>query len=204
MHNEGWSTMCGHGIIAVTTMAIERGLIWLASPESKGAGGSDPKDRADGDKPTSVQIRYDTPAGPVQARAHLSHHGDSVRVESVAFRNVASFVFEPSLMVPVGWPEDSGRRRIRRRLLCHRRCGNRRRAGRCRASYPSSEGWAWRSRARSKSCAASSIRTTPGSRGSTERSSPRRLSCPTRICAMSRSSPTPKSIAHRAALEPPR
>ena len=24
MHNEGWSTMCGHGIIAVTTIAIER------------------------------------------------------------------------------------------------------------------------------------------------------------------------------------
>jgi proline racemase len=91
MHNEGWSTMCGHGIIAVTTMAIERGLIWTkrGNPEN-------------GAKPTSVEIRYDTPAGPVQARAHLSHYGDAVRVESVAFRNVASFVFEPSLMVMVG------------------------------------------------------------------------------------------------------
>jgi proline racemase len=89
MHNEGWSTMCGHGIIAVTTMAIERGLIWLAPPEPAG-------------KPATVHIRYDTPAGLVQARAHLAHHGDAVRVESVAFRNVASFVFEPSLMVPVG------------------------------------------------------------------------------------------------------
>jgi proline racemase len=38
----------------------------------------------------------------VQARAHLAHHGDAVRVESVAFRNVASFVYEPSVMVPVG------------------------------------------------------------------------------------------------------
>jgi len=102
MHNEGWSTMCGHGIIAVTTMAIERGLIWLAPPEPNGVGGSNPSGPAEGDKPTSVQIRYDTPAGPVQARAHLSHHGESVRVESVAFRNVASFVFEPSLMVAVG------------------------------------------------------------------------------------------------------
>src|SRR5690349_1487691 len=27
MHNEGYSTMCGHGIIAVTTIALERGLI---------------------------------------------------------------------------------------------------------------------------------------------------------------------------------
>ena len=86
MHNEGWSTMCGHGIIAVTTIAIERALIWPAS--TPGA--------------VVAEIRYDTPAGLVQARAHLAHHGDSVRVESVAFRNVASFVFEPSLMVAVG------------------------------------------------------------------------------------------------------
>jgi proline racemase len=98
MHNEGWSTMCGHGIIAVTTMAIERGLIWHASPERAGAGGS----KESSAQQTSAEIRYDTPAGPVLARAHLAHHGDAVRVESVAFRNVASFVFEPSLMVPIG------------------------------------------------------------------------------------------------------
>ena len=102
MHNEGWSTMCGHGIIAVTTMAIERGLIWHDSPERHRVGGSNPKDAENGGKPTSVDIRYDTPAGLVQARAHLAHHGDAVHVESVAFRNVASFVFEPSLMVPIG------------------------------------------------------------------------------------------------------
>jgi proline racemase len=102
MHNEGWSTMCGHGIIAVTTIAIERGLIWRASPEPAGGGGSIGAAPGDGTKPTSAEIRYDTPAGPVQARAQLAHHGDDVRVESVAFRNVASFVYEPSLMVPVG------------------------------------------------------------------------------------------------------
>jgi proline racemase len=99
MHNEGWSTMCGHGIIAVTTIAIERSLIWLAAPErSAGGAGGKPEN---GSTPTSAEIRYDTPAGLVHARAHLSHYGDSVRVESVAFRNVASFVFEPSLLVPV-------------------------------------------------------------------------------------------------------
>ena len=102
MHNEGWSTMCGHGIIAVTTIAIERGLIWRASPEPAGGGGSKAAIPGDGTKPTSAEIRYDTPAGPVQARAQLAHHGDDVRVESVAFRNVASFVYEPSLMVPIG------------------------------------------------------------------------------------------------------
>ncbi len=89
MHNEGWSTMCGHGIIAVTTMAIERALIY-AKPDQDDA------------KPATMAIRYDTPAGLVQARARLAHQGDGVRVESVAFRNVASFVFEPSLIVPVG------------------------------------------------------------------------------------------------------
>jgi proline racemase len=102
MHNEGWSTMCGHGIIAVTTMAIERGLIFHASPKPKGEGGSIRGNAGNGTKPTSMEIRFDTPAGLVQARAHLAHHGDAVRVESVAFRNVASFVFEPSLLVPVG------------------------------------------------------------------------------------------------------
>jgi proline racemase len=99
MHNEGWSTMCGHGIIAVTTIAIERSLIWLAA---SAGGGTGEKPGNGVGKPTSAEIRYDTPAGLVHARAHLSHYGDSVRVESVAFRNVASFVFEPSLMVPVG------------------------------------------------------------------------------------------------------
>ena len=86
MHNEGWSTMCGHGIIAVSTIAIERGLIW-----SKQEG-----------RPATVQLRYDTPAGRVEAEARVSYRGDVVHVESVAFRNVPSFVFEPSLLVTVG------------------------------------------------------------------------------------------------------
>ena len=35
MHNEGWSTMCGHGVIAVTTIAIERDLIWPGGPSAR-------------------------------------------------------------------------------------------------------------------------------------------------------------------------
>ena len=31
MHNEGFSTMCGHGVIAVATIAIERNLIVAAA-----------------------------------------------------------------------------------------------------------------------------------------------------------------------------
>lgn len=85
MHNEGWSTMCGHGIIAVTTLALERNLIW-----SHGA-----------DTPPTVELKFDTPAGAVTARATLDHR-DGTRVTAVAFRNVPSFVFEASLPVTIG------------------------------------------------------------------------------------------------------
>src|SRR5947207_13291385 len=51
MHNEGYSTMCGHGIVAVTTIALERGLLM---PGGDGA-----------------SVVYDAPAGTIRARAHL-------------------------------------------------------------------------------------------------------------------------------------
>ncbi len=78
MHNEGYSTMCGHGIIAVTTIALERGLLMPG-----------------GDGTTVV---YDTPAGTVRARARR----DGGRVASVAFANVPSFVIHPGIVVKIG------------------------------------------------------------------------------------------------------
>ena len=84
MHNEGYSTMCGHGIIAVTKIALERGLITV--PRA-----------ADG----SVRIVLDAPAGPIEAIA--STEGD--RVISVRFRNVPSFVLHPAVPVRVGTRE---------------------------------------------------------------------------------------------------
>jgi proline racemase len=80
MHNEGWSTMCGHGIIAVTTVAVDRGLITASSDD----------------------IRYDTPAGRVVARAHRSTGSRTPGVTSVSFVNVPSFVFEAGLPVVAG------------------------------------------------------------------------------------------------------
>ena len=78
MHNEGWSTMCGHGVIAVTTIAIERDLIWPGGPS----------------------IVLDSPAGPIHATATVATETDgSRRVTSVSFRNVPSFVFEAGLPV---------------------------------------------------------------------------------------------------------
>ncbi len=68
MHNEGYSTMCGHGIIGITKVALETGLLPMTSPE------------------TTVKI--DTPAGLVTAHARVI----GGRVKSVYFHNVPSFV----------------------------------------------------------------------------------------------------------------
>src|ERR1043166_2754828 len=95
MHNEGYSTMCGHGVIAVTTIALERGLI--------APGGS-------GDC-----VVYDSPAGVIRARAPGGAGGARLaeapegrrRVERVAFQNVPSFVLHGGLDV------DLGSRRVR-------------------------------------------------------------------------------------------
>ena len=76
MHNAGYSTMCGHGVIAVATIAIERGLI---TPR-----------RAD-------EIVLDTPAGQVHARPRMS--AADRRVTSVSFRNVPSFVLHPAVPI---------------------------------------------------------------------------------------------------------
>src|SRR5512136_3069215 len=68
MHNEGYSTMCGHGIIGIAKVALETGLLPMTAPE------------------TTVKI--DTPAGLVTAHARVSDG----QVKSVYFRNVPSFV----------------------------------------------------------------------------------------------------------------
>src|SRR5450631_4478804 len=65
MHNEGYSTMCGHGIIAVTTMAVERGLIMPGPAAANSAAGT----QAGGD---GIGIVYDSPAGTIRARAKIS------------------------------------------------------------------------------------------------------------------------------------
>lgn len=66
LHNEGYSTMCGHGIIAMTKAGIEQGL-FEADPAA---------------------VRIDTPAGRVVASAEM----DGARVRRVSFVNVPSFV----------------------------------------------------------------------------------------------------------------
>jgi len=87
MHNDGYSTMCGHGVIAVTTIALERGLIVAAGSEAEGA----------------VPIVYDSPAGTIRARAKCAgkagEAGRAGRIDSVSFVNVPSFVLHGGLDV---------------------------------------------------------------------------------------------------------
>ncbi|MEE8593369.1 MAG: proline racemase family protein, partial [Candidatus Bipolaricaulota bacterium] len=49
LHNGGWSTMCGHGIIAVTKVVLEAGLVPMTEPETV--------------------VRIDSPAGLITATA---------------------------------------------------------------------------------------------------------------------------------------
>jgi proline racemase len=80
MHNEGYSTMCGHGVIAVTTLAFERGLLQTRRPDV---------------------LVLDTPAGTIHARAEVVRDGDVIRVRSVSFRNVPSFVLHAGIPVRI-------------------------------------------------------------------------------------------------------
>lgn len=70
LHNEGFSTMCGHGIIALTKVVLDTGVLPVQGPEPV--------------------IRIDTPAGQVEATASM---GEGL-VRSVRFRNVPSFVVD--------------------------------------------------------------------------------------------------------------
>jgi trans-L-3-hydroxyproline dehydratase len=68
MHNEGYSTMCGHGIIGIAKVVLETGLLPMVEPETT--------------------VRIDTPAGLVTARARV----EAGQIASVRFQNVPSFV----------------------------------------------------------------------------------------------------------------
>jgi proline racemase len=70
LHNGGYSTMCGHGIIALGKAAVELGWVDAVEPETI--------------------VKIDTPAGLVTAHARLVKG----RVSSTWFENVPSFAAE--------------------------------------------------------------------------------------------------------------
>ena len=77
-HNEGYSTACGHGTIALVTWAIDSGRI-EARPDA-----------------SSVSVTVDVPSGRLVCQARLDPDG---KVEAVRFRNVPSFVFARGVTV---------------------------------------------------------------------------------------------------------
>ena len=77
MHNEGYSTMCGHGIIGLVTVMLEHGLFSITEPETT--------------------VKLETPSGMVTAKASVHNR----QVNSVAFQNVPSFVVELDQVVEV-------------------------------------------------------------------------------------------------------
>lgn len=68
LHNEGYSTMCGHAIIALTKLVIETGMI-----------------KKEGENP---ELIIDAPPGKIYSKAFMNNGV----VEKVSFKNVPSFV----------------------------------------------------------------------------------------------------------------
>ncbi|MBN2236167.1 MAG: proline racemase family protein [Bacteroidales bacterium] len=69
MHNEGYSTMCGHAIIALTKLVFDTGMI-----QKKGK---------------IPELMIDAPPGLIRSKAFLKNG----RVEKVSFLNVPSFLY---------------------------------------------------------------------------------------------------------------
>jgi len=76
-HNEGLSSMCGHGIIGVTKVAIETGMFVAQEGENV--------------------VKIDSPAGRITAYADVAN-GEVLRVR---FQNVPCFVYRENITVQV-------------------------------------------------------------------------------------------------------
>jgi len=80
MHNEGYSTMCGHGTIALATALVEEGLFPVTEPETI--------------------IRFEAPAGVVTAHAAVRRSAaGAAEVTGVRFDNVPSYLAARDLAV---------------------------------------------------------------------------------------------------------
>ena len=77
-HNEGYSTACGHGTIALVTWAIDTGRVAL-EPEAR-----------------SVDVTVDVPSGRLPCTARIAVDGS---VDAVRFRNIPSFVLARGVTV---------------------------------------------------------------------------------------------------------
>jgi trans-L-3-hydroxyproline dehydratase len=75
IHNEGYSDMCGHGIIALGKVLVEMGYVERTSPVTR--------------------IGFDAPAGFIEAHVEW----DGTRAGAVTFTNVPAFIYRRDLEV---------------------------------------------------------------------------------------------------------
>ena len=82
LHNEGYSTMCGHAMPALAKLAIESGLVPAAGPRTR--------------------LNIDAPCGQIRLEADCERReGQPWRVGRVRFWNVPSFVLADGQSLPV-------------------------------------------------------------------------------------------------------
>jgi proline racemase len=77
VHRGGFSPMCGHGVIALTTILLESGIVEMKAPETR--------------------LKIDTPAGLVRCYGFI----EDDRVKKVFFENVPSFAVSENEEVEV-------------------------------------------------------------------------------------------------------
>ncbi len=68
MHNDGYSSMCGHGIIVLTKVAIESGIVKASE--------------------LITTVKIDSPVGLITATGHIEND----KVKKISFQNVPSYV----------------------------------------------------------------------------------------------------------------
>ena len=73
MHNEGYSTMCGHATIALGRYAVDRGLVAAKAPVT--------------------QMTIQCPCGPVRVRVEVTETAAGFETGEVSFESVPCFAF---------------------------------------------------------------------------------------------------------------
>ena len=81
IHNEGYSTMCGHAVIALAKCAVESGVVQQTG------------------EVTSVVI--DVPCGQIRANAFAADFPNNKTITQVSFESVPSFVFAQDQQVEI-------------------------------------------------------------------------------------------------------
>jgi len=79
LHGEGYSTMCGHAIIALGRWAVDSGLVEAREPET--------------------EVAIQAPCGMVRARVKVDRVNGARRTGTVSFRSVPSFAFAREIVV---------------------------------------------------------------------------------------------------------